>query len=112
MIFNVYNSIQIGHARVWIRDRVEDYVLIASPVFRLSHKSAVGMMEHGESLLSTFQGAKTRLDGAEVRLAPLAGTFMLPRNGEPVLADFVAVIPGKAEVRLSTLLTRGLGMLK
>ena len=113
MILNIYtNGGTVGHARLWVRDRVHGNVLIAAPKLRLSQSAAVGLMEHGESLLSTFRGARLRLDGEEVSLAPLAGTFMLPRTGEPDLADFIAVVPGTAGGRLSTLLTRGLGMLR
>jgi hypothetical protein len=112
MILNIYTDRLVGYARVWVRDRVQDHTLIAVPRLRLTQESAMGMMEHGESLLSTFRGSKMMLDGVEVAIAPLAGTFMLPRTGEPDLNDFVAVVPGKVGARLSTLLTRGLGMLK
>lgn len=113
MILTIYNDQDhLAHARVWIRDRVQDHTLLAVPRLRLSHEAAMGLMEHGESLLSTFRGSCVVLDGAEVKIAPLAGTFMLPRTGEPDLTDFVAVVPGRAGARLSTLLTRGLGMLR
>lgn len=113
MILTIYNDhSQVAHARTWIRDRVQDHTLIAIPRLRLSQEAAMGLMEHGESLLSTFRGSKVVLDGNESMIAPLAGTFMLPRTGEPDLTDFVAVIPGKVGARLSALLTRGLGMLR
>lgn len=113
MILNIYtNTGTVGYTRLWLRDRIHGNILIASPRLRLSQPAAMGLMEHGESLLSTFHGAKICLDDVEVSLAPLAGTFVLPRTGEPDLTDFVAVVPGKAGGRLSTLLTRGLGMLR
>lgn len=102
---------QVGSARVCVEERILDYTILVSPRVRLSHAAAVGMMEHGESLLSTFVGAAIQRDGVDVPINVIAGTFALPRNGDPDITEWIAVIPGKDNVKLSTLLSRGMRLL-
>jgi hypothetical protein len=98
----------IGYATVWALEKVKDHTLIVSPRIRLSQPSAVGMMEHGESLLSTFAGVRVLIGQDECQVSTIAGDFLLPKTGNPDIQYWVATLPGTAEVRISDLLSRGL----